>query len=457
MRGKVELLNAYVHECLQLHKQHRSHFSLEALWTWYPAWMRSLQPGANSLTDRRPWINFDAAASLETLLNRSSRVFEYGCGGSTLFFADRVGELVSVEHDSGWLKRVEDEMGGRRGVQWTPHLVPPSAVVLPVTLPPSDPDAYASTDINYSDLSFREYAATIDSYQDNSFDVVVIDGRARPSCWKHALHKVKFGGTIVLDNAERPQYSYVEEVARALGFEVKEFWGPGPYNLYFWRTLFLRKVQRYFALNDLDKKLERYLDFDHGVFVEAGANDGVRQSNTLYFEACRSWRGLLVEPIPEQARQCRLYRPHSIVESVALVGPPEAGRQVTLRYAGLMSVIKGGMKTAEEEQNHIEAGMRVQELTKTFEIEAQGATLSSLLDKHGIKEVHFLSLDLEGYELEALKGLDFARHRPQFILVEARYRSDIVEFLSPLYELKEELSYHDLLFQCRQDLTHRVL
>lgn len=457
MRGKLELLRIYSHECIQLYRQQRSHFNLETLWRWYPIWMRSLQPGASSLVDRRPWINFDAGASLEKLVNRASRVFEYGCGGSTLYFADRVGELVSAEHDPGWLKRVQEEMGIRTDVCWIPHLVPPSPVVVHPTLPPSDPDAYASTDIQYSDFSFRDYAATMDAYPDNFFDLVLIDGRARPSCFKHALHKVKFGGTIVLDNAEREQYHYVEETARDLGFEVKEFWGPGPYNLYFWRTLLLRKVQRHFALNDLDKKLERYLDFDGGIFVEAGANDGVKQSNTLHFEACRGWRGLLVEPIPALAYQCRLHRPRSIVERIALVGPMEAGKQVTLRYAGLMSVIKGGMKTTEEEQSHVEAGVKVQGIPETFEVEALGTTLSSLLDRHGIGQVHLLSLDLEGYELKALEGLDLARHRPQFILVEARYRDEIERFLAPLYELKEELSHHDLLFQCRHALPHQTL
>jgi FkbM family methyltransferase len=438
---------------VQLHKDHRPHFSFEALWALYPAWIESLQTGANSLADRRPWINFDAAAALHERVNSSSRVFEYGCGGSTLFFADRVGELVSVEHDPGWFKQVQEKMCERTDYRWVPHLVPPTPIGVVSSLPPSDPDAYASTDINYSDLSFRDYAASIDAYEDNSFDLVLIDGRARPSCFKHAIHKVKFGGTIILDNAERPQYAYVEEAAQALGFEVEEFWGPGPYNLYFWRTLLLRKVQRYFALNDLDRKLERYLDFHCGVFVEAGANNGIRQSNTLHFEACRGWRGLLVEPIPELARQCRLHRPHAIVESVALVGPPEAGKPVTLRYAGLMSVVKGGMRTSEEEQDHVEAGLKVQQLNSTFEVETLGVTLSSLLDKHGIKKVHFLSLDLEGYEFQALKGLDFTRHRPEFILVEARYRTEIEQFLAPFYELKEELSHHDLLFQCRQALT----
>jgi FkbM family methyltransferase len=455
MPGKIELLRSYLHECLLLYKQHRRHFSLESLCRWYPVWERSLQGEANSLADRRPWITFDAALPVERLVNRGSRVFEYGCGGSTLFFADRVGELFSVEHDPDWLTRVQKEMHGRTDVSWTSYLAPPSPRPVPSTFPPSDPDAYATTDMRYSDFSFREYAASIDVHEDNSFDLVLIDGRARPSCFKHALHKVKFGGTIVLDNAERPQYCYVEELARAFGFEIEEFWGPGPYNLYFWRTLLLRKVQRYFSLNDLDRKLEQYLNFDGGIFVEAGANDGVRQSNTLHFEACRSWRGLLVEPVPALARQCRLHRPRSIVETVALVAPKEAGKHVTLRYAGLMSVIKGGMKTQEEEQKHIEAAIKVQQITESFELEVPGTTLSTLLDKHGIEEVHLLSLDLEGYELEALKGLDFARHRPHFILVEARYRDDIERFLAPFYKLEDELSHHDLLFRCRQGLTDR--
>jgi len=451
MRGKYELPR-YLYECLKLSIKHRPYCRPKALSRWYPVWVRSLQSSGTRLADRRPCINFDAVASLENLAGHRSRIFEYGCGGATLFFADRVSELVSIEHDPGWFKCVQEKMGGHPHACWTPHLVSPTSSVVPATHLASDPDAYVSSEVRFSGFSFRDYAATIEAYQDNSFDLVLIDGRARPSCFKHALHKVKFGGAIVLNNAERPQYAYIESVARALGFEIEEFWGPAPYERNFSRVLLMRKVQRYFALNDLDKKLEQHLDFDGGIFVEAGANDGVKQSNTLHFETCRGWHGLLVEPVPELARKCRIRRPRSIVEAVALVAPMEAGRPVTLRYADLMSVIKGGMKTAEEEQKHVEAGIKVQELPNTFEIEVPSATLSGLFDKHGISQVHLLSLDLEGYERKALEGLDFSRHRPQFILVEARYRDEIEQYLAPYYELKEELSHHDLLFQCRENL-----
>ena len=70
------------------------------------------------------------------------------------------------------------------------------------------------------------------------------------------------------------------------------------------------RKRRSFGLDKLDVKLEQYVDFDNGFFIEAGANDGIKQSNTLYFEKYRNWRGLLIEPIPELAMKCRKNRRH---------------------------------------------------------------------------------------------------------------------------------------------------
>ena len=52
----------------------------------------------------------------------------------------------------------------------------------------------------------------------------------------------------------------------------------------------------YFSINQLDKQLEQYVNYDNGFFVELGANDGVSQSNSLYFEMKRNWQGVLIEP-----------------------------------------------------------------------------------------------------------------------------------------------------------------
>jgi predicted O-methyltransferase YrrM len=66
------------------------------------------------------------------------------------------------------------------------------------------PENYKSADFNSH--SFKAYVKAIDIYPDNYFDLVVIDGRARPSCIKHAVPKIKRGGVLVLDNSDRDYY-----------------------------------------------------------------------------------------------------------------------------------------------------------------------------------------------------------------------------------------------------------
>jgi len=52
------------------------------------------------------------------------------------------------------------------------------------------------------------------------------------------------------------------------------------------------------SLDDIDRTWERHLARDGGVLIEAGANDGVRPSNTGYFKKIRGWPGWLVAPVP---------------------------------------------------------------------------------------------------------------------------------------------------------------
>ena len=84
------------------------------------------------------------------------------------------------------------------------------------------------------------------------------------------------------------------------------------------------------ALDGLDDQLATYLDHRNGFFIEAGANDGRRQSNSYFLEKKRGWRGLLVEGIPDLHRQCVKNRPASKVVNRALAANDYAGESVIM-------------------------------------------------------------------------------------------------------------------------------
>ncbi len=202
------------------------------------------------------------------------------------------------------------------------------------------------------------------------------------------------------------------------------------------------------SLNNLDQKLQKYLDFEGGFFIEAGANDGYTQSNTYYLEKKRAWTGVLVEGIPALFDKCRSERENAAVFNFALVSEEFNEPFITMHFADLMSTVDSSFGTVEETKQHINRGIEVQHLDSTYSVEVPTSTLSSVLDLHGeTNQIDFLSLDVEGYELSVLEGIDFDRHRPTYILVEAR-KLDLVDkhLVKNGYRMVEQMTYHDYLY-----------
>jgi FkbM family methyltransferase len=206
------------------------------------------------------------------------------------------------------------------------------------------------------------------------------------------------------------------------------------------------------ALHDMERKLDRHLARADGFFVEAGANDGFEQSNTYWLERFRGWNGVLVEPIPELYREAVLERPRARVFNCALVPFDHRGGPVTMRYGGLMSIIAGTRGSEAADEDYVRPAFSLG-MESEYAVEVPARTLSSILDEVEAPEVDLLSLDVEGFEADVLRGLDLDRHAPRFVLVEIQDiengRAAIEDVLRDRYEAVEQLSPIDLLYRRR--------
>ena len=134
-------------------------------------WLNSLYYRHRPLSYIVPWITFDAARELEKRLHADTKIFEYGAGHSTVYWAAKGLSITSVEDNHDWFQVVRDALKDKANAQ---------------VFFKEDPNDY----VNSIQLSNTE------------FDVVIIDGSHRKECIKVASKKLKPGGVLIVDNTD---------------------------------------------------------------------------------------------------------------------------------------------------------------------------------------------------------------------------------------------------------------
>ena len=192
---------------------------------------KSLLPWNNPIKNKIPWITFKAIKWLEKYLKPNMIVFEYGSGGSTLFFKKLVKKIISIEHDRIWYKKMLKYLKTKNIYFNNYFLIEPKKLLIKDK---EKKDNSRSTLKTYSKLSFKKYVNSIEKYPQKYFDIIFIDGRARNSCVKKSLTKIRQDGIIILDNSERTIYH--ESILLLSKYKRIDFYGFGPYSIYPWQT-----------------------------------------------------------------------------------------------------------------------------------------------------------------------------------------------------------------------------
>lgn len=174
---------------------------------------------------------------------------------------------------------------------------------------------------------------------------------------------------------------------------------------------------KFYSQHGEDFLLWRFFDFKtKGVFIEVGAFDGKYISNTLSFEE-NGWSGVLVEPIYEYYKLCKKNRINSKTIHGACNSYNAEEVAFNVDSTGLLSSLKDNEEYKNDQIERRGKSGFVYKGTETRKVPS--FTLDSLIKEHISEPIDFISIDVEGFELEVLKGIDFTNLNCKVLVIEA--------------------------------------
>jgi FkbM family methyltransferase len=199
-----------------------------------------------------------------------------------------------------------------------------------------------------------------------------------------------------------------------------------------------------------DCLLAIFFDFkNHGFFIDVGAFDGVYLSNTFAFERL-GWSGLCIEAMPEYFDLCVKNRPGSTCVHAACLSVDAGQVELRAERGGLFS----GVAADENFTASIYRGQHVP-FDGFRTIRVPSASLNGLL-AGSTAQIDFVSIDVEGAELEVLSGFDLERYRPRVLVIEANKpeeRQALDLHLGPRgYRLARSLAWNHFYVRSADDM-----
>jgi len=202
----------------------------------------------------------------------------------------------------------------------------------------------------------------------------------------------------------------------------------------------------YYGQWETDKVIETYFPDGHvGACIEVGAANGVKGSNTLYFEE-RGWNALCIEPNSEHKKSLEKHR--NLVRYFAC--SDRSGTFPLTVYRVGEKNIMSSLTSLNPDERLVEAHKEI--INESFVVDVKVETLPWILDHQvigtsfeNLSKFDFISIDTEGTELDVLRGFDFDKYDVALFVVENNYNDAcIAEFMATKgYNLDQRYKIND--------------
>jgi len=191
---------------------------------------------------------------------------------------------------------------------------------------------------------------------------------------------------------------------------------------------YINKESKYFGQWETDKIIESYFDIRiKGICIEVGAANGVRGSNTKYFED-NGWDVLCIEPNIEHKESLEANR--KLVKYFAC-GNKNNNQQLKVFKVGKDN-ISSSLTSLNPDNRLLEDHKNI--INDVYDVTVPVRTLDWILENEvtdtpfeDVKSIDFISIDTEGTELDVMKGFDTSLYDVKLFIVENNYSDDVIE------------------------------
>lgn len=184
---------------------------------------------------------------------------------------------------------------------------------------------------------------------------------------------------------------------------------------------------------------EKFFKQQEGLFfVDVGAHNGITINNTLSLEENYKWKGICIEPNPKVFQELKKNRPLAICENCCVSENDTIVNYLQIEgYSEMLSGIIEFYNQAHKQRIKNELQMYGGS-TKTIQIDS--LRLDTILSKHNIEKVNYLSIDTEGAEMTILKSINLEKYKIDLISLENNYAHEKGGFVDYLKDhgYKEE-------------------